>query len=56
MFISFAVPLTVSEYYEKSPLVKTIKVEPGLEQQVTEVYPEQMSPGISTPPKGMFHE
>ncbi|KAM5192656.1 Krueppel-like factor 3 isoform 1-T1 [Mantella aurantiaca] len=50
------VPLTVSEYYEKSPLVKTIKVEPGLEQQVTEVYPEQMSPGISTPPKGMFHE
>ncbi|MEE6462268.1 hypothetical protein FKM82_001535 [Ascaphus truei] len=45
-----------TEYYENSPLIKTIKVEPGMEQQMTEIYPEQMSPGIITPPPGMFHE
>ncbi|KAM9330388.1 Krueppel-like factor 3 [Gastrophryne carolinensis] len=36
------IPVTV-------PVIKNIKVEPGLEQP--EVYPEQMSPSISTPPK-----
>ncbi|XP_073464964.1 Krueppel-like factor 3 [Aquarana catesbeiana] len=50
------IPMTVSDFYENPPLLKNIKVEPGLEQTITEVYPEQMSPGNSTPPKGMFHE
>ncbi|XP_075705691.1 Krueppel-like factor 3 [Rhinoderma darwinii] len=49
-------PVTLSECYEKSPLLTNIKVEPGTEQSMTEMYPEQISPGISTPPKGMFHE
>ncbi|CAN2388513.1 cellular response to peptide [Pristimantis euphronides] len=49
-------PMTVPECFEKSPLLKTIKVEPGTDQSMTEIYPEQMSPGISTPPKGIFHE
>ncbi|PIO29073.1 hypothetical protein AB205_0019230 [Aquarana catesbeiana] len=38
------IPMTVSDFYENPPLLKNIKVEPGLEQTITEVYPEQMSP------------
>lgn len=49
-------PMTVQECFETSPLLKNIKVEPGTDQSMNEIYPEQMSPGISTPPKGMFHE
>ncbi|XP_063778559.1 Krueppel-like factor 3 [Pseudophryne corroboree] len=48
--------MAMSDCYEKAPLINHIKVEPGLEQPMTDVYPEQMSPGISTPPKVMFHE
>ncbi|KAE8629369.1 hypothetical protein XENTR_v10000460 [Xenopus tropicalis] len=49
--------VAVTEPYEKPPpLMKTIKIEPGLEQQNPEFYPEQLSPGISTPPKGMNYE
>ncbi|XP_056412584.1 Krueppel-like factor 3 isoform X2 [Hyla sarda] len=50
------IPVTVPECFEKTPLLKNIKVEPGTDHSMTEVYPEQVSPGISTPPKGMFHE
>ncbi|KAM4706694.1 Krueppel-like factor 3 [Discoglossus pictus] len=48
--------MTLPDSYEKSPLMKTIKIEPGLDQQRTEMYSEQLSPGMSTPPSGMFHE
>ncbi|KAG8453585.1 hypothetical protein GDO86_000280 [Hymenochirus boettgeri] len=48
--------MPVIESYEKTPVMKTIKIEPGLEQPISELYPEQLSPGISTPPKSMFHE
>ncbi|XP_068134553.1 Krueppel-like factor 3 [Hyperolius riggenbachi] len=47
--------MTGSDCYENPPL-KNIKIEPGLEPVSIDVYPEQMSPGMSTPPKGMFHE
>ncbi|XP_040274923.1 Krueppel-like factor 3 [Bufo bufo] len=50
------IPVTIPDCYENLPLIKNIKVEPGTDQPVTEVYPEEMSPGISTPPQGMFHE
>ncbi|XP_066429291.1 Krueppel-like factor 3 [Eleutherodactylus coqui] len=48
--------VTVPECFENAPLLKTIKIEPGTEQPMTEMYPEQMSPGISTPSKGIFQE
>ncbi|XP_053314350.1 Krueppel-like factor 3 [Spea bombifrons] len=48
--------MPVTESYEKSPLIRTIKVEPGLEQKGMDIYPEPMSPGVSTTPKGVFHE
>ncbi|XP_063313940.1 Krueppel-like factor 3 [Pelobates fuscus] len=48
--------MPVTESYEKSQLIKTIKIEPGLEQQMPDMYPEQMSPVVSTTPQGMLHE
>ncbi|KAM8940115.1 Krueppel-like factor 3 [Pelodytes ibericus] len=48
--------MPVTESYETSQILKTIKAEPVLEQKMTDIYPEQHSPGVSTTPKGMFHE
>ncbi|XP_053556251.1 Krueppel-like factor 3 [Bombina bombina] len=48
--------MSLTDSYEKCALMKPIKIEPGLDQQRNEMYSEQLSPGISTPPKGMFHE
>lgn len=41
--------------YEKTSLMKTIKVEPGLEQHLNDHYPEQMSPPRMTPPPKLIH-
>ncbi|XP_006029299.1 Krueppel-like factor 3 isoform X1 [Alligator sinensis] len=54
-----SVPVPVIESYEKPPLKKTIKVEPGTESPRTDFYPEQMSPPLMTslsPPQVMLQE
>ncbi|XP_070613189.1 Krueppel-like factor 3 [Erythrolamprus reginae] len=43
-----SVPVSVIESYEKPALIKTIKVEPGLESPRNDYYPEQMSPPMMT--------
>lgn len=53
----FLVP--VIESYEKPILQKKIKIEPGIEPQRTDYYPEEMSPPLMnsvSPPQALLQE
>lgn len=53
-------PVPVIESYEKPILQKKIKIEPGIEPQRTDYYPEEMSPplmnSVSPPQVAMLQE
>lgn len=56
-YFYFLVP--VIESYEKPILQKKIKIEPGIEPQRTDYYPEEMSPPLMnsvSPPQALLQE